>query len=282
MGETTLVTGADGTIGTALCDRIDPEFQIDKTSRFNDNVTETDIRERDLPTADRIIHLANNARVFESVKNPQLAYENRRIDQVVLEHARDTSANLVYASSREVYGGNSTMNTPEWRDKEAKSPYAAAKLATERMIESYRNCYEMNITILRLSNVYGRYDLSDRVVPAFIRQALNDDPLVIFGDKVLDFTFVSDVVDAILKLSGKNGTFNVCSNIGTSLHDLAELIVHKTDSDSEIRKNVSKTGEVHYYTGDITCAANVGWTPTTNLTDGLNANIKWIRKELKK
>jgi UDP-glucose 4-epimerase len=165
---------------------------------------------------------------------------------------------------------------------ECESPYTASKVGGEAMVKSYGNCYDMSTTILRFSNVFGRYDVSDRVVPLFIAKADAGETLTVFGDnKVLDFTYLDDCINGIFKTvdnhhlaSGE--TYNIASGSGASLVALAEEIIESTGSNSDIVIEATRTGEVGRFVADIDKAAKVlGYEPQHSLADGIAATTDW-------
>ncbi len=185
-----LITGSSGTIGTKLGEKLlNLGYEIIgvdwKTNKWHKNLEKRtihlDLRNKNLVLkklpnkVDLIIHLAANARVYELVKNPDLARDNMITTYNILEYARiNKIKNILFASSREVYG-----NTKKAKHKEedvkienCESPYSASKIAGEALIHSYHKCFGINYVITRFSNVYGMYDESDRAIPLFIRKQL--------------------------------------------------------------------------------------------------------------
>jgi UDP-glucose 4-epimerase len=295
-----LITGSSGTVGTALAESLlERGFEVTGAdvvaNRWSDVVNErthvVDLGNQsafdDLPTnVDLVVHLAANARVHKLVEQPSRAKENFDTTFNVLEYARKVDANFLFSSSREVYGNNGKViydETDTYVD-ECESPYTASKIGGEALVKSYDVCYGMDTTIVRFSNVYGRYDASDRVIPLFMAQASRGEDLTVYGDdKVLDFTYIDDCVDGVVsvieqfnKTSGT--TFNIASGRGTSLVELAEGIVKATDSDVSIEVEPNRTGEVSRYVADISKANQVlGYEPSYTIGEGLDATVEWYR-----
>jgi UDP-glucose 4-epimerase len=293
-----LITGSSGTVGTALAESLlDDGYQVIgvdlKENRWSDRVNEhtitADIRSEEelqkLPlSVDLVVHLAANARVHKLVENPSLAKENFDTTYHILEYVRDTDADIIFSSSREVYGNNGKIiydETDTYVD-ECESPYTASKIGGEALIKSYGNCYDIDTSILRFSNVYGKYDVSDRVVPLFIAQAMAGQNLTVFGEhKVLDFTYIDDCIDGVARLIDNfqnisGATFNIASGEGNSLLDLAELVVDKTNSDVSIYTKPNRTGEVGRYIGDITKAGKLlGYEPKCSFEEGIEQTVDW-------
>lgn len=293
---TILVTGSSGMIGTALMKRL---FDNDKyvavgcdrvPNRWERDVDEATIvcnLQKYIPkrvNPDLIIHLAANARVHDLVKDPELAYDNIRTTETVLECARRNDADVILASSREVYGEQErALSAEDEADHvRALSPYTASKFSMESMGAAYHQCYDIGVSILRFSNVYGKYDDSDRVIPLWIQQARRGEDLTVYGqDKLLDFTYITDTVDGIMlaidKFPRANGeVFNIASGQGTTLVEAAKQIVKELDAESDIVIEENRTGEVEQYVADITKARNaLKYKPTWTLDMGIKVTTDW-------
>lgn len=293
------MTGSSGTIGTALVKRLlDEGYTVFGTDvkpnpwipEVNDRTQMKDLRDpeevSDLPTdVDLIVHLGAHARVHRLVKEPERMMDNLEMTFNVLEHARRSGIpNVLFASSREVYGdGNQIVfSESETSIDETKSPYTASKAGGESMVQAYRECYDLSTCITRFSNVYGRYDDSDRVVPLFIAKSNQGQPLTVFGSgKVLDFTYLDDCVEGLARVIDRfhkvdGTTLNISSGEGTSLIELAREIDGRTPNDSEIRVEESRRGEVNKYISDVSKAEQfVGYSPQYSLVDGLDRTIDW-------
>ena len=293
-----LVTGSSGTVGTALTDALlerghDVTGVDARPNRWSEavderttvlNLTDPDVIQKLPDSVDLIIHLAANARVHKLVQNPALAKENFDTTFNVLEYARDVGADLLFSSSREVYGntGQVVYDETDTYVDECESPYTASKIGGEALVKSYDNCYDIETSIVRFSNVYGKYDASDRVIPLFISQASRGQDLTVYGEgKVLDFTYINDCVDGVLRVldqfnKSAGTTFNIASGRGTSLVELAETIVDRVDADVRVTVEPNRTGEVGRYVADISKAEKLlGYDPDYTLGEGIEATIDW-------
>jgi nucleoside-diphosphate-sugar epimerase len=299
---TILVTGSSGTIGTALCEAIlDRELNlvgVDKVpNRWSPAVqSKTIIRDLTQPIpagafpggVDLIVHLAANARVYLSVKNPQLAIENVLQTLNILEFARQASIpRFLFASSREVYGiqTNSFVGETQARIDGAESPYTASKVSGEAFGTAYRHSYGIATAAIRYSNVYGKFDDSERVVPSFIRQICKEQPLTIYGaGKTYDFTFVDDAVRGTLAVidhfdSVVGETFNLATGRGNKILDVAQILQSILGKKPPISFAENRPGELMYYVADISKAKRlVGYEPRIALEDGLPLAVEWYKK----
>lgn len=308
-----LITGSSGEIGTnlglALQLRGDKVLGVDiRQNTWTEKITtvlqdltqrfhyyENGIGNARYPHPDVMVHLAANAKVHELVVNPQRALDNIMITFNVLEYCRINHVPIIYASSREVYGDIHHFLPPAASVDEKKadfvyteSPYSASKIAGEALVHSYSRCYGAPYIIFRFSNVYGRFDNDiermERVIPLFIKKISRDEPIVIFGrEKTLDFTYVDDTVQGIIKgidaLATRrvvNETFNLAQGKGHTLTEMAGFIAATLGKTINPTFEPSRPGEITYYVADIKAVQEkLGYVPTTPLETGIRKAIAW-------
>ncbi|UCG61846.1 MAG: NAD-dependent epimerase/dehydratase family protein [Candidatus Zixiibacteriota bacterium] len=306
MIKTVMVTGSSGTVGTALVQELmakkydvipldirhsywDP--RIERKTVFHDLRRPLDnLKLRKKP--DLIVHLASNARVHDLVVDPQKALDNYVMTHNVLEFARMKGIKrFVFASSREVYGES---RLHEKRREESthvtkiKSPYTASKFASEALIHAYDECYGIKPVIVRLSNVYGRFDVSERAVPLFIYYAVRNRDISIFGrEKKLDFTYTDDAIDGLVLIVRKfdrvaPNTLNLTAGKAARIIDVARLIIDRVASKSRILLGKKRTGEISTFVADISRARRLlGYRPKVSLEVGIERNIEWYLEAIK-
>jgi UDP-glucose 4-epimerase len=300
-----LVTGSSGQIGTnvglALQRRGDEVLGIDNRANTWTDALPTavcDLSEctpGQLPVEgrfDAVLHLAAHAKVFELVEHPVRALENLRMSFNVLEYCRLTATPIVFGSSREVYGDIHRHITEESEADfvVAESPYSASKIAGEAYIYAYAQCYGLPCLVYRFSNVYGRFDCDidrlERVIPLFIARIAGAREITVFGpEKVLDFTYVDDCVDGVVRgidaLVGgqvKRETINLAFGHGSTLVDLVNLIGLALQKKPRATYEPTRAGEVTRYVADLTKARELlGYQPRTPLTAGIPLAIEWQR-----
>lgn len=288
-----LVTGASGFIGSNLCKRLVQEGYnvngIDVDPPKFDLPDSVEIQTLDLteqpnmPEADVIIHLAARSQVQPIVENPDLAIENICSTKYVLDEANRMDAFVINASSRDVYGN---MLHPSENEVSPDSPngYAASKLGSEAMANAYRNTYDVPVTSLRLSNVFGPMDTNQRVIPIFIALAEAGEELTVFGrNKLLDFVYIRDVCDAILAAIRQpdiadGEAINIGSGVGTELTKVADEISKAIDSCPGYSVSNDRTGDVSRYVSDISKARDLlNYEPSFSFEEGLSETISWYR-----
>ncbi|MEK7217966.1 MAG: NAD-dependent epimerase/dehydratase family protein [Patescibacteria group bacterium] len=300
-----LVTGSSGTIGTRLCetllrrgdDVIGADWVANKWREEVEAVTQhADLRDESaaedirLPgDVDAVIHLAANARVYELVEHPDRARDNLLTLFNALELARRKGIRkFLFASSREGYGNIRAERYTEdlVRVENCESPYTASKVGGEALVQAYTRCYGIDHVMFRFSNVYGMYDDSIRVVPLFIRRARANEPLTVFGkEKCLDFTYIDDAVDGIVKAldrfeDARNGTYNIAYGEGTTIVHLAERIKGLLKSSSPLEIGQPRTGEVVRYVADIAKAQKTfGYDPKVPFEEGIEKTVRWYEEK---
>jgi nucleoside-diphosphate-sugar epimerase len=307
-----LITGSSGQIGTNLGLRLLDEGHevvgIDaRPSTWTEaipthlvdlaqlqSVTAGSVGPARVGTVDAIVHLAAHAKVHALVERPLGALENHVMVTNAIEFARTAGVPIVLASSREVYGNAVARGTPVSETaadfRAAPSPYAAMKLASEALAASYRRCYGTPFAVVRFSNVYGRYDNDlqrlERAIWIFARRIREGQPVTVFGaDKTLDFTYVDDAVDGLLRcverlVAGDSGvvgeTFNLAFGQGSRLVDVVQLIGRTLEERVTLQLEESRPGEVTWYVADISKARErLGYTPKVPVGDGIPRALEW-------
>lgn len=243
---------------------------------------------------DCVVHLAAWAKVYDLVTEPSRALENVEMTFAALESARHSSAPVLLASSREVYGDVHLSSTDEGSANHvvAESPYSASKLASEALVHSYSRCYGLPCLVARLSNVYGRFDNDlkrlERVVPLFVRSIHEGQPVTIYGrEKVLDFTHIDDCISALVSgiealVNGKilRDTVNISFGQGQSLLDLVKIIERVIGRNADVHYRPARPGEITRFVGNVSkAAALLGYRPRVPLSRGIPLYVDWCRSE---
>ena len=199
--------------------------------------------------ADYIFHLAAAVGVFNIVKNPLASLlTNIRGTETVLEAAYSTNTPVFLTSSSEVYGKNISDSLKESDDRILGSPvtlrwsYSEAKAIDESLAYAYFVEKQLETRIVRFFNTVGPRQLGayGMVVPRFVKAALANKPITIYGDgnQTRCFAHVYDVVDAVIAIAFADNTIGKVINIGNdfeiSINGLAKKIIDETDSKSEI------------------------------------------------
>lgn len=257
----------------------------DKVYKFRGSVTEKNqVLSVFQHRPEIIIHLASYPRAKIVHQNPMLGIENIVNGTInLLEHSKNFGVKrFVFVSSSMIYG-NFSSGVKESDNTKPINIYGEAKLATERFCKHYQKFNGLEYCIARPSGVYGPGDIPDRVVTTFYDRAIKNETLKIHkGIGAVDFTYVEDAADGIIKCAlhpgAANLSFNVASGEATSLRSLAENIVSITDSESDIVEE----GRSQLYPArgalDISRAKDIlNYTPGTSLLKGLNRYHEWYQ-----
>lgn len=309
---TSLVTGAAGFIGSHLCERLlQAGHRVVGLDAFTDYYprsvkeanlatlrTRPDLRflEVDLVRADLAPVVAEADFIFHQAGQPGVraswgkdfdvyVEDNIRATQRLLEAARGSTRlqRLVFASSSSVYGEARDLPLREESPTRPYSPYGVTKLAAEHLCALYHSNHGLPTVALRYFTVYGPRQRPDMGFHKFIRAALSDRPIVLYGDgeQTRDFTYVADAVEAnwlALAPRAVGEVFNVgggsrCS-VNQVLASLEEILGRPIRRDHR----PTQPGDVRHTWADTTRAREVlGFSPRVSLREGLARQVEWLR-----
>ena len=288
-----VVTGGAGFIGShvveALLARGDEVTVVDDLSNGKrENIPEGarlvvhDIREGlaevfDEARPELCCHLAAQVDVRVSVERPEHDASVNVLGTIaVLEAARARDAQVVFSSTGGAIYGECDGPAPEDSERRPLAPYGVSKLAGEEYLAAYNRLYGSRHVSLRYGNVYGpRQDPHGEagVVAIFLGRLAEGEAPRIFGDglQTRDYVYAGDVARATLAAAGHDGgTFNVGTGEETTVLELHRLCAEVTGSKAEPRFEPARLGDTRRSVLDVTrAAAELGWRPTTPLTEGL-------------
>jgi UDP-glucuronate decarboxylase len=241
---------------------------------------------------DYVLNLACPASPIDYRKNPVETLEVSSIGvKNMLEIARAHKARFFHASTSEVYGDPLEHPQKEsyWGHVNCygeRSCYDEGKRFAEAMIYIYRKDFGVNTGIIRIFNTYGPQmkPFDGRVVSTFIRQALKDEDITIFGDgsQSRAFCYISDQIDAQLKMihSDEEGPINIGNPGEFTMLELAKKVISLTNSKSKLVYWPLPKDDPTQRRPDITLASKkLGWEPKVQIDDGLIKTIEWFRKK---
>jgi nucleoside-diphosphate-sugar epimerase len=244
-------------------------------------------------TYDLIINMASPASI---PKYEKYAVETLMVGAVgvkqLLDLAERDKARFLQSSTSEVYGEPEVSPQPETylgnvNSYGARSMYDESKRFAEALIWVYHHQRGVNTAIARIFNTYGPHmDPEDgRVVSNFIMQALQNQPITMYGEgsKTRSFCYVSDQVDGLIRLakSDEEGPINIGNPVEFTLLELAQKIIAQTGSKSQIEYREPRPDDPTQRRPDITLAKKkLGWEPKVSLDKGLKPTIKYYRDEL--
>jgi dTDP-glucose 4,6-dehydratase len=311
-----LVTGAGGFVGSHLVERlVDYGYQVRCLIRYNSRndygllqelngakIAQLEIIAGDLRDAhavykaiqgvDVVFHLGSLIAIPYSYIHPaEVAETNVSGTLNVMLAAKDNDVSkVVHTSTSEVYGTALYVPIDEKHPLQAQSPYSASKIGADKIVESFYNSYALPVVTIRPFNIYGPRQSARAVVPAIITQALTQEEVCLGNiTPTRDFTYVTDTVEAFIKISESDdtvgNTFNIGSNFEIPISCLAEKILELMGKDCKIVEDIKRlrpdNSEVARLFADTTAARKAfNWKPEVTLEEGLKRTIEWISNHL--
>ncbi|NCO32314.1 MAG: NAD-dependent dehydratase [Armatimonadetes bacterium CG2_30_59_28] len=302
-----VVTGGAGFLGSHLCDRLlfeghevialDNLITGDRAHLAHIDSRKFSFVHHDVTRfieiegpVDFIFHFASPASPVDYLELPiQTLKVGSLGTHKALGLAKAKGAGFLLASTSETYGDPLVNPQPEtyWGNVNPIGPrgvYDEAKRFAEAMTMAYHRVHGIDTHIVRIFNTYGpRMRKRDgRVVPNFVNQALNGEPLTVFGDgsQTRSFCYVSDLIDGIHRLmqSDEHEPVNIGNPAELTILQFAEAILRLTNSRSEIVHEELPVDDPKVRRPDITKARNLlGWEPKVPLEEGLPTTIEYFR-----
>ena len=302
-----LVTGGAGFVGSNLVKKLSEEGAlitvlddlytgdlaliegIPRLRFVKGSVTDIDLVEDLVEKSEIVFNLAAR-NIIVSTKRPRVDFKVNAGGtlNILLAAKKYGIKRIVHTSSASVYGNARYLPINEDDRLQVLNPYAASKLSAENYCAAFSESYDIPVTVLRYSNVYG-YNQSPcnpycGVVSKFFTSLINDKPAIIHGDgeQTRDFTFIEDAVEATMlaALSPKvvGEVLNVGTGKETSVKDLVNLIIKISGKDIQpayedrrdidnLRRRVLNIEKIRQ---------NLRWIPTTPLETGLLKTYEWL------
>ena len=235
-----------------------------------------------LAKTDYVFHLAALADIVPSIENPEKYFNSNVVSTFKILNSLnvDNIKKFIYIASSTCYGVPKKYPTNENEKIDVKYPYALTKNIGEQLVTHWSNVYKLKSVTLRLFNVYGTKSRTSgtygAVFGVFLAQKLKNFPLTVVGNgkQLRDFTYVSDVIDAILlaaKSKKNNEIYNIASGKPKSVNQIVKLLRHK-------KINIKKRpGEPDITWANISKAKReLKWKPKISFEKGVKILLKNI------
>jgi NAD dependent epimerase/dehydratase len=314
QGRAVLVTGAGGFIGGHLVERLVRDgARVRALVRYNsrnergtlDWLAPEAVRDvevmlgdlRDVESVARavagteiVLHLGAQIAIPYSFVNPRDFFETNVLGSLnVAQAARDQGVGrVVHTSTSEVYGTARQIPITEDHPLEPQSPYAASKVAADKLMDSFHRSFGLPVTVLRPFNTYGPHQSARAVIPTIVSQALEGDVLRLGSlDPRRDLTYVADTVDGFVRAATAPEAVGRTIQLGTerdvSVADIVRVVGEVLDKELTVKQDADRVrpeaSEVMRLLSSPRLAGELlGWTPQVDLEEGLRRTVEWIEK----
>jgi dTDP-glucose 4,6-dehydratase len=236
--------------------------------------------------ADAVVNFAAESHVDRSILDPEAFLLTGVIGvHVLLEAIRsqERSIRFLQVSTDEVYGSVEKGHSREGDALAPRSPYAAAKAAGEQLARSWFVTYGTDVVVTRGSNTYGPYHHPEKLIPLFVTNAIDDQPLPLYGDgqQRRDWLHVSDhagAIEHVLRNGVAGETYNIPGEVELPNADVVRMLLKRLDKPwSLVRRVEDRPGHDRRYAMDGAKLRALGWRNRVPFDEGLAATVDWFK-----
>jgi dTDP-glucose 4,6-dehydratase len=232
-----------------------------------------------------VINCAAETHVDRSILDPNSFARTDVVGTaILLEEARKAGvARFLQVSTDEVYGSLETGSSKEDDPLVPRSPYSASKAGGDLLVSSYWTTYRFPVLITRGSNTYGPNQYPEKFIPLFITNAMDDQPLPLYGDgrHRRDWLSVFDHcggIEHVLRHGEPGRIYNIGGGNERENIEVARMILQQLGKPmSLIRFVQDRPGHDRRYAVDCSRLRALGWSPTVPFEEGLKAAVEWYR-----
>lgn len=238
---------------------------------------------------DAVVNFAAESHVDRSILEPDAFLRTGVLGvhillEAVRRQASDRTIRFVQISTDEVYGSVETGSSAEDDPLQPRSPYAAAKAAGEMLVGAYRATYGLDTVTTRGANTYGPRQHPEKLLPLFITNAIEGQPLPLYGDGLQrrDWLFVDDHADAVshvLDHGASGAIYNVPGGDERTNRWVTKALLRRLERPwSLVRQVADRPGHDRRYAMSGRLIEDLGWRPRTAFEDGLDLTIRWYEE----
>ncbi len=313
-GKGVLVTGAGGFIGSHLVERLvalgarvrafvhyrgngswgwlDSSPHKDEMEVIAGDVRDRETLDKAMPGTDIVFHLAALIGIPYSYESPQSCVRTNiegTLNVLQSAHLQGVER-MVHTSTSEVYGTARYVPMDEAHPLQGQSPYAASKIAADKLAESFYLSFGQPVVTVRPFNTFGPRQSGRAVIPTVIVQCLTGNKVRLGNvESTRDMNYVANIVDGFIRAAESKEaigcTINLGSGRGIRIRELAEtiatLIGHSIEIDIDENRVRPQHSEVERLLADNTLARRLlAWEPKVSLQEGLRPTIEWVQEHL--
>lgn len=236
--------------------------------------------------ASAVVNFAAESHVDRSILDPEAFLRTGVIGvHVLLEAVRAAGRPMrcLQVSTDEVYGSVETGRSRESDPLAPRSPYSAAKAAGELLVRSYVETYGVDAVVTRGANTYGPFHHPEKLIPLFVTNAIDDQPLPLYGDGLQrrDWLYVDDhagAIEHVLRHGLAGETYNIPGSAELTNREVVAALLERLGKPwSLVRSVPDRPGHDRRYALDGARLAALGWRNRVSFEDGLAATVDWFR-----
>ena len=263
----------------------DPRFRFEKLDICDRNGI-FDLFDKERP--DTVVNFAAESHVDKSIEDPGIFLKTNIVGTgVLMDACREYDVQRFHQISTDEVYGDLPLDKPdmfftEETNLHASSPYSSSKAGADLLVQAYYRTYRLPVTISRCSNNYGPYQFPEKLIPLMIINALNDEPLPVYGEgiNIRDWLYVEDhcrAVDMIIHNGREGEVYNVGGHNEMRNIDIVKLICRELGKSEDLITFVTdrKGHDLRYAIDPSKIQKELGWIPETKFEDGIRKTIEW-------
>jgi len=250
------------------------------------NICDKDIVDQLVRNCQVIINFAAETHVDRSILEAGTFIQTDVVGTFTLLEAakKHKIARYIQISTDEVYGSIEHGSFSEDSPLQPNSPYSASKASGDLLVRAYHRTYGLPTLITRSSNNFGPYQYPEKLIPLFITNALENQPLPLYGDgkNVRDWLYVLDnceAIDVVLHKGADGEVYNIGGGNEMQNIQITEMILKLLEKPKSLIKPVAdRLGHDRRYSVDISKIKKLGWKPRHNFQQALEETVRWYRE----
>jgi len=238
---------------------------------------------------DAIVHFAAESHVDRSIEDPSAFIRTNVLGtETLLREAKEKNIRFHHISTDEVFGSLDLNDPEKFRETtpyDPKSPYSASKASSDHLVRAYHHTFGLPITITNCSNNYGPYQFTEKLIPLFVTNLMEDKKVPLYGNglNVRDWLYVEDharAIDLVLRKGKIGETYCVGGNSEKSNIEIAKLLLKELGKDESYITPVAdrKGHDLRYAIDASKIKEELGFKPEVTFEEGIQKTIKWYQE----
>ena len=254
------------------------------------DICDKEIVKKAMTGCDMVVHFAAESHVDRSIDGPAVFVQTNVVGtEILLETALELGIKRFHHVSTDEVFGTLPLDNPEEKFNEKtpyspRSPYSASKAGSDHLVRAYIKTYNFPATISNCTNNYGLFQFPEKIIPLFIKNALEDKPLPIYGkgQAVRDYLYVIDhcrAIDLIIHKGKIGETYCIGGDSEKNGLEIAETILELLDKPKNLKTFVEdrKGHDMRYAMDHSKITNELGWKPSVSFEEGIKKTIEWYK-----